>query len=45
MMHQFKAIESEDIRAYLEGYKEMVAARECKVLEEKVNLWRESLAP
>jgi len=45
MIYQFKAMESEDIRAYLEGCEEVVAAREHKVLEEKVNSWRESLAP
>jgi len=44
MRHRFKAMESENIRAYLEGCEEVVAARERKVLEGKVNSWRESLA-
>jgi hypothetical protein len=39
------AMEPEDVRAYLKGCEEMQAAGERKALEEKVNSWRESLAP
>jgi hypothetical protein len=45
MIYQFQAMESETVRAYLKGYEEMTAAGERKGLEEKVNSWRESLAP
>lgn len=45
MMYRCQAMEPEKVRAYLKGCEEMAAARECKGLEEKVNSWRESLAP
>jgi len=45
MMYQFKAIEPEKVRAYLKGCEEVAAAQEHKGLEEKVNSWKESLAP
>ena len=45
MMYRFQAMEPEKVRAYLEGCEEMAAARERKGLQEKVNSWRESLAP
>ncbi len=38
-------MEPEKVRAYLKGREEMAVARECKGLEEKLNSWRESLAP
>jgi hypothetical protein len=38
-------MELESGRAYLKGCEEMAAAEERKVLEEKVDLWRQSLAP
>jgi len=43
MMYRCSAMEPEDARAYVEGCEEMVAVRERKRLEEKVNSWRESL--
>jgi hypothetical protein len=45
MMYRCQAMEPEKVRAYLKGSEEIVAARERKGLEEKVNSWRESLAP
>ena len=45
MIHRCMAMEPENARAYLNGCEEMVAARERKRVEEKVNSWRESLAP
>jgi len=45
MMYRCQAMEPEKVRAYLRGSEEIVAARERKGLEEKVNSWRESLAP
>jgi len=45
MIYRFLAMEPENVRAYLKGCEEVVAARERKTLEEKVNSWRESLAP
>jgi hypothetical protein len=45
MMCRFLAMEPENVRAYLKGCEEMVAAGDRKALEEKVNSWRESLAP
>jgi hypothetical protein len=43
LMYRFQAMEPEKVRAYLKGSEEIVAARERKGLEEKVNSWRESL--
>ena len=45
LMYRCQAMEPEKARAYLKGCEEMVAERERKGLEEKVNSWRESLAP
>jgi hypothetical protein len=45
MMYRFLAMEPENVRAYLDGCEEMATAAERKVVEEKVNSWRESLAP
>ena len=45
MMYRFQAMEPEKVRAYLKGCEELAAAGERKGLEEKVNSWRESLAP
>ena len=45
MMYRFQAMEPEKVRAYLRGCEEMAAASERKRLEEKVDSWRESLAP
>jgi hypothetical protein len=46
MMYRFQAMEPEKVRDYLKGCEEAAAAaREHKGLEEKVNPWRESLAP
>ena len=45
MMYRFLAMEPEKVRAYVEGCEEMAAAGERKGLEEKVNSWRQSLAP
>jgi len=45
MMYRCQAMEPEKVRTYLRGSEEIVAARERKGLEEKVNSWRESLAP
>ena len=44
-MYRCLAMEPEKVRAYLKGSEEIVAARERKGLEEKVNSWREFLAP
>jgi len=43
MMYRFQAMEPDKVRSYLKGCAEMVAARERKGLEEKINSWRESL--
>ena len=43
MMCRFQAMEPDKVRSYLQGCEEMVAARERKGLEEKINSWRESL--
>jgi|SRR5712671_433107 len=43
MMYRFHAMEPDRVRSYLQGCEEMVAARERKGLEERVNSWRESL--
>jgi hypothetical protein len=45
MMYRCQAMEPETVRAYLRGSEEIVVAREREGLEEKVNSWRESLAP
>ena len=45
LMYRCQAMEPEKVRAYLKGSEEIVAARERNGLEEKVNSWRESLAP
>ena len=45
MMYRCQAMESEKVRAYLEGCEETEMAGERKALKEKVNSWRESLAP
>jgi hypothetical protein len=45
MMHRFMAREPETVRAYPKGCEDVAATRERKVLQEKVNSWRESLAP
>lgn len=45
MRYRFKAMGPEKTRTYLKECEEMLAARERKGLEEKVNLWRASLAP
>jgi hypothetical protein len=44
MNYRFKAMGPEQVRTYMNQCEEMVAARERKGLEEKVNLWRASLA-
>ena len=44
-MYRCLAMEPEKVRAYLKGSEEIVAARKRKGLEEKVNSWREFLAP
>lgn len=45
MMYPFREMGPENVAAYFKGCEEVVAAREQKRLEEKVNSWRESLAP
>lgn len=45
LMYRCQAMEPEKVRAYLKGSEEIVAAKERKGLEDKVNSWRESLAP
>jgi hypothetical protein len=45
MIYRFQAMEPEKVRADLKGCKEMAAAGEPKELEEKVDPWREPLAP
>lgn len=43
--YRFKAMGPERVRTYMKRCEEMVATRERKGLEDKVNLWRASLAP
>ena len=45
VIHRCMAMEPEYVRAYLEECNEMAAARERKMVDEKVNSWRESLVP
>jgi len=45
MIHRCMAMDPENTKAYLNGCEEMVATSERKRVEEKVNSWRESLAP
>ena len=45
MMYRFKAVDPEKVKAYLKECEAVTAERERKGLEEKVNSWRESLAP
>ncbi|KAI0256499.1 hypothetical protein BJV78DRAFT_1081731, partial [Lactifluus subvellereus] len=43
MMYPLMMVPAENVREYLKGREEMAAATKRKGLEEKVNLWRESL--
>jgi trans-aconitate methyltransferase len=43
LIYRCMAMEAEDVRAYLEGCKEMAVVGERNALEEKVNSWRENV--